>query len=276
MRPDFLIIGAMKAGTTALFRYLDEHPQVWMPPDKELHFFVESQNWPRGVRWYEDQFAPAPSGAVVGEASPSYTGASFYPGVPARIASVVPDARLVYLVRHPIDRMRSMYLHQVHVGVESRPMHEAFEDDDPYLLTSCYRWQLDHYLEHFDRSQILIRTSEALRADRATTVGDVYRFLGVDAEFVPPSLDREIHRTASKRRSSQAGDLLGRVAASPVGRLVPSSVRRVVRDRVTPPVGQVDTDLTDELRDRLAARLAPDVERLRELMDSSFDGWGIA
>ena len=101
MLPNVLVVGAAKCGTTSLHEYLDRHPEIAMAREKELDFFVEQKNWSRGVDWYERQFAAAP---VRGESSPSYTAYPRYRGVPERIRRIVPDAKLVYLVRDPVER----------------------------------------------------------------------------------------------------------------------------------------------------------------------------
>lgn len=277
MLPNFLIIGAMKAGTTSLHAYLADHPQVHMAPTKELHFFVESLNWSRGVDWYERQFDGAGDATAVGEASPSYSGATYYPGVPQRIARVLPDVRLLYLVRHPVERMRSMYLHQLAIGEEQRPAAEAFADDEPYLNTSRYRWQLDRYLEHFDRDRLLVVTAEALRADRAATLAGVLAFLGVEATHRPTGLDIERHRTAQKRVPTRAGAVLQRWPLPPaVRRAAPAALRRWVKTATMRPIAASPlADIPDDLYADCCRRLRDDVAGLRELLGEEFDGWGL-
>ena len=114
--PTFVVIGAMKAGTVSLRHYLDEHPDVFLGRGGrfgEPNFFVAEYNWPRGRDWYESLFDGAGGAAAIGECSPCYTWAHAFRGVPERMAQVVPEARLVYVVRDPIARMQSMYMHQV-------------------------------------------------------------------------------------------------------------------------------------------------------------------
>lgn len=125
--PTFVVIGAMKAGTVSLRHYLDEHPDVFLGRGGmfgEPNYFVAEYNWSRGRAWYESLFADADADAgqagAIGECSPSYTMAPAFPGVPERMAAVIPDARLVYVVRDPVARMQSMYMHQVSAGRERR------------------------------------------------------------------------------------------------------------------------------------------------------------
>lgn len=272
--PNFLVIGAMKAGTTSLASYLRDHPQVYVPPAKELHFFVEALNWSRGLAWYEEQFAEAGNAAAIGEASPSYTAATAYRGVPERIAATLPGARLVYVLRHPIERMRSHYLHQVVLGEEDRPIEVAFAEDEPYLNMSRYRWQIDQYLQRFGSDQLLVITAEQLRHDREATVRRVLRFLEVDDEILPGSIDRERHATASKRVASGARARLDRVPlVAALGRRAPARVRRWADRVTTRAVEAVPVDLSPAVEETIRAKLADDVAGLRELLGAGFDGW---
>ena len=177
--PNFLILGAQKAGTTALYAYLREHPSIAGPPWKEVSFF--DRHYARGAGWYRGNFPnrlylrrlQARTGAVplVGEASPSYL---FHPAGPERVASLVPEARLVALVRNPIDRALSHYHHVVALGreslsfddalaaEESRMQGELQKMDDPryfsyawwnytYASRGLYAEQLERWLERFPR-----------------------------------------------------------------------------------------------------------------------------
>src|SRR5690242_11569113 len=134
--PTFLVIGAMKAGTTSLYEYLRAHPQIFMATPKELHFFPESKHWGDGVDWYTAHFEAGRDDAVRGEISPSYSQADQFPGVAARVAQVVPDAKIVYLVREPVARAQSMYLHEVASGRERRPIEQALREKPMYVNSS--------------------------------------------------------------------------------------------------------------------------------------------
>jgi hypothetical protein len=130
--PTFVVVGAMKAGTVSLRHYLDEHPDVFLGRGGMLgepNYFVAEYNWPRGLAWYESLFDGAGQAGAVGECSPCYSMAPAFPGVPERMARVIPDARLVYVVREPVARMQSMYMHQVSAGRERRRAEEALLDD---------------------------------------------------------------------------------------------------------------------------------------------------
>lgn len=273
--PNFLVIGAAKSGTTSLAHYLRSNPQVYMA-DFELHYFAAERRWRLGEAWYQAQFKGAGDEVAVGEKSPSYTRHPLYQGVPGRIAALLPDVRLIYLVRHPLQRIQSEYVHRALRGRERRPLDEAVTADPAYLDTSRYAMQIDRYLAHFDRSQLLVLTAEDLRHLRAATLDRVQRFLGVTPSWQPPELEREYNRTSQK----------------PVRRPVPRPVRRLLNAGVRigmPPrtaqrlssrpgssmLDQGSVTFSDATRSRLEEELRDDVRRLRRHLDPGFDGWGI-
>ncbi len=238
--PTFLVIGAAKAATTSLFEYVRTHPAVYMPERKELSFFVAELNWRRGLEWYSAQLAAGGCAAAVGEASPTYAWWPSFSGVPQRMSAVVPDVRLIYLVRHPLERMRSMYLHAVALGRERRSASRAFLETPDYLECSRYATQLERYLDHFDRDRLLVLLAEDLRRDRGATLRRVFEFIGVDSRWRPPNIEEEAYET--RERFGAAAPLV---------------------------------DLPQSLEDRLTEALRPEVERLRGFLSNGFDGWGL-
>jgi hypothetical protein len=197
--PTFLLIGAMKAGTTSLYHYLSAHPQVVTSRYKAPEFFVEESNWHRGIDWYRRQFpAVGPDILAIGEASNVYTKYPRYRGVPERIAAHLPDVRLIYAVREPVARIRSHYQTRVAEGSETAPFAEAVFADPIYLDYSRYALQMEQYLEHFPREQLLVITSEDLRTSREDTMRKVYEFIRVDPNFTSSELDRDFYRTKDR------------------------------------------------------------------------------
>jgi len=274
--PNFLVVGAMKSGTSSLWDYLGSHPQVFMARIKEPNFFVEQRNYHKGLDWYEGLFDGAQDAIAIGEASPQYTMAHGFPGVPRRIVTIIPDVRVIYILRHPVERMRSHYLHNRSIGTETRPPETAFRDLG-YLHTSRYMYQLGHYLEHVPRDRIKLVTAEALRDRRVETVASIFSFLGVDPSFSPASLDRERHVTANKRVvSPRYQRVRGGVLARLVAKVTPLRARKVARRMATRPARVADVVIPPELEEQILEALRPEVAALRAYMDPGFDGWGIA
>jgi len=284
--PNFLLIGAMKAGTTSMYHYLRAHPQVYMPTFKAPEFFAGKALSNRGVDWYRKQFAGAgPEAVAIGEASNVYTKYPNYEGVPGRIAELIPDVRLLYIVRDPVARIRSHYQTRVAEGAEKLPLLEALATNGIYLDYSRYAMQIEQYLEHFPREQLLVTTAEALRDDRDTVVRTVYEFLGVDAEIRPDDLDREFYKSADKPARSLLPIGLKKTLKSRFPstkrfkELESNVVRRLdkVRGRTEEDKAQNPvTVVSDAERATIVEALRDDVGRLRTYLDDGFDGWSIA
>jgi len=219
--PTAVVVGAMKCGTSALHAYLAAHPEVVMSELKEVNFFFgrdtapdgpedtwwRQGQWHRGPDWYAAQFDPR--AAVRGESSPGYTDPA-HPEVAARMARVLPDARLIYLVRDPVQRAVSQHRHHVRDSTEHRPLAQALLDEDSqYLARSRYAERIAPFLEHFRRDQLLVVVQERLLADRRSQLRRVYAHVGADPDFWHPRLRNLVHVGGDTRPVS--GDLSRRV-----------------------------------------------------------------
>jgi hypothetical protein len=279
MLPTFLVIGAMKAGTTSLYEYLRSHPQVFMSETKELKFFLDSEhegNWELGLDWYEQQFAAAGRAHAVGEASVGY---SMYPvatGVPHRIADVLPEVKLLYLVRHPIERMRSQYLMRVWNGRERMPIEEALLSRPFYVELSRYAMQVDQFLEYFPVDRMLVLRSEDLKKDRVGTMRRVFDFLDVHPDDAVVTDIGEFNAGERLRRHTTLGRGLRRFPGySTMAAVMPRPVRRAKQGLMTRRV-KADLEISDRTRLALEDQLRDDIPRLRAYLGEDFDGWGIA
>ena len=203
--PGLIIPGAMKAGTTSLFRYLERHPQLAPAPRKEVHYF--DRHFHRGPDWYRCQFTPRRRGTATGQAigcesSPYYM---FEPRVPTRIRDLVPDVKLVFLLRDPVERAFSHYHNNRRLGREPLDFISALaaEDDrtlaeeerllaDPahvslphrhysYRRRGLYAEQLLRWGKHFTQSQMLVVDSRRLFSEPADVVAEVLQFVRLDA-----------------------------------------------------------------------------------------------
>ena len=270
MLPTFLVIGAMKAGTTSLYYYLAEHPEIGMSRRKETDFFMYGHgNWARGRDWYRRQFpADAP---VRGECSPNYTKRHLFGGVPERIEAVCPSVKLIYMVRDPIERTVSHYQASCQAAREDRPFAAAVADADEsnYVLTSCYHTQLQPYLHHFPKERLLVVSTEEMTADPQGTMRTLYRFLGVDASFQNEQVGRSFNVSAEKKQHS------------PWVRWVSDWVPQALKDRLRPhlslnwlPGTAVPRPApSPEVEAHLTAVFRPEVEALRTLTGRDFAGW---
>jgi hypothetical protein len=184
--PDFLIIGAMKAGTTSLYRWLDQQPEVFMSPRKEPNFFCNESLWSKGPRWYENQFSEATPTQLRGEASVKYTAPEHSAKVARRILATLPWVRLIFVARHPIDRLRSHYLHQVLRGRERRTLGAALEQpNNDYMRYSMYDKSLQPFLDLFPKEQICVVRFEDLMSVEALGWHSLLTHLGMAGRPCP-------------------------------------------------------------------------------------------
>jgi hypothetical protein len=182
--PDFVIIGAMKAGTTTLFDRLGQVPGVTLPQVKEPHFFSDDDRWGRGVDWYQTLFEGCDG--VTGEASASYSDASDADNVVDRMHQIVPKARIVFALRDPLARMRSHYRHQVLRSRERRPFDIAISDPSSgYVTRSLYGATLTSYRRKFDPEQIHLYRLEDLDNPNTGTWDRILDHLGLDPAPMP-------------------------------------------------------------------------------------------
>lgn len=205
--PDFIIIGAQKAGTTSLYDYLNQHRQIRMStPLKEVHYF--SYDYSKGLDWYKSNFPIVPNkqqnDLLVGEASPYYL---FHPHSAKRMHDVLPDIKIIAILRNPTDRAISHYFHELRHNTETLDIIDALNAeeqrigpelqkmlDDPnyesrthqnlsYKARGRYAEQLERYYQYYDKDTVLVLTSDELFNDTTNCLKAVYDFLGIKTEL---------------------------------------------------------------------------------------------
>jgi len=275
--PNMIIIGAAKCATTSLHYYLGLHPQIAMSRDKEINFFNVERNWAEGVEWYRSKFQG--KATVRGESSVGYTFYPFARGVPERMHSVVPEAKLIYILRDPMDRIISDYVHcyaDSRRG-EDRTIADALShlDHNPYVCRSKYYMQLEQYLKYFSMSNILIVTQEDLFHQRRVTLQKIFAFLNVDEDFYSTKFFNVKHKTIEKRRKNRIGLFLQKLAETNMAKIISADARRDIGRIVYLPFSnRMDRPvLSEHLRKELIDYLQDDVSRLRRYTGLDFDGW---
>lgn len=192
-RPTYVGIGAQKCASTWLHAILAEHPQVGVPAHKELDFF--SHRYDRGYQWYERCFGGTGPARARGEISPSYF---CEPCVPERVARYLPEARILLMLRDPVQRALSNHRHEVRSGhLQGRDLsfEAGLENNPMYVEQGLYAKHLRNWLQYFPLERVLVVYQEDVERNPVAVARRVYGFLGVDATFDPPSL--RIQRNAS-------------------------------------------------------------------------------
>jgi hypothetical protein len=278
--PNLVIIGGLKCGTTSLHHYLGLHPEIQMSRPKELNFFVAELNWDLGLDWYASRFDDRYR--VRGESSPHYTNMPRFEGVAERIREHLgPDVKLIYMVRDPIKRIQSHWVHATGAGYEARPLEPTLSaSDSAYVHRSQYWLQLQPFLELFEHDQIEVYSQEELQRDRAETMRQAFRFAGVDESFTSEQFDREWERSSAKQGDKYR--LMERMIKLPGLRSfdrnfdrVPESMRwmieKIVHDPEKPPAPKPEID--GELLETLRGRFREDVAALQRFAGREFPGW---
>lgn len=292
--PDFLIIGAAKAGTSTLFEYVRRHPQVCVSSlcdETEPSFFSEDDLFEKGVDWYRRTFSRRRPGQVCGEKSTSYARWPQRPCAARRIAETVPDVKLIYAMRHPVDRAYSQYVHRVARELypdEPPPFtfEQFIERETMCLDSSLYMKQIEQYLVYYPKEAFLFVLFDHLVADGADTIARMFRFLGIDPD-AGLAAAQDMHCNDSRRRERQR---VRWQTMNPVRRLVPGGRRlrrftprwlrdaafqlvamtpygRNVRNRFTPAPMQART------RRRLTEQFRHENERLAEFLKCDLSHW---
>ena len=285
MKPNLVVIGSRKCATTSLHDYLGRHPEISMSAEKELNFFVKELRWKKGIRWYENQFlAPA---KVRGESSPNYTRFPLWKGVPERMHSVLPHAKLIYLVRDPIERIISAYYHDLKGGTETRAFEEIMGPDleqGPYVHISRYYFQLTQFLKYYSRSQILVVAAEDLKTNPYGMMRHIFEFLGVDSAFRSPEF-QVMKNVSAESVFSRKPCKLERLAASYeeksqwLGQIARATVPLYLKLRKRKP-REPQTELirpipSPRLKQRLREVFKADVQKLRAWTGQSFEAWSV-
>ena len=200
MRPDFLIIGVQKGGTSSLFYYLKFHPQIRRPIKKEVHYF--NMFFDRGLTWYLAHFPLRSSKHITGEASPDYI---FHPDSPQRVNEFNPDMKLILLLRDPIKRAYSAYQMNRRMGIDKSNTFEQaiqYELDHKdefaevynyerhnlfYLERGLYAQQIEQWTKVIDKKNLLVINSNDFFSDTNAVLKQVYHFLNIEVQL-PPTL----------------------------------------------------------------------------------------
>jgi hypothetical protein len=197
--PNFVIAGAMKSGTTSLFEYTGQHPQVYKSPIKETRFFTYDadnpvhvnktyRNFPiRTMEDYLAQFAAVTDEVAIGEATPNYL---ISPHAPIRMKEIIPDVRLIFSLRHPVERLYSIYVMGVARGSVSENVYEALRPGGQLAEFHRYSPYFRHWRAYFDLSQMKIIIFEDFKANPVGIVQSIYSYLGVDDNFLPDTTRR--------------------------------------------------------------------------------------
>ena len=295
--PNFLIIGAAKSGTTAIYTFLKQHPDIYMSPRKELRYF-SNRPTPQGdipegyvhkgvttLSAYESYFDGVMDERIYGESSPMYL---YTPGTAERINETIPNVKLLAILRNPVDRAYSAYTHALREWKEPAESFQKALELEPerikagwgmlwhYTRAGLYYQQLARYFEVFDSKQILVVLYDDLRSDPAALLRLIFNFLGVDPDFKPDTSLRPnvsgfpksewLHKLM--KRLFIEDNVIKRVSQV----LVPQKIRRMVMVKLRG-ANLEKRELSADLRSQLQSIFRSDIEKLQGLLDRDLSHW---
>lgn len=302
--PNFLVIGAAKAGTSSLAQYLGQHPEVFVNREwKELRVFAYDDHPPAGngpgdvesnrhttttLAAYAAYFADANGEKAIGEVSPVYL---YSERAPASIQQYVPNAKLIAILRDPAERAYSHYLHLLRdqreslwdfgaaLAAEDCRVRDNWEWSWHYRRVGLYHDQLKRYFERFNRAQIRVYLYEDFLADPVGLLQDIFRFLAVDERFVPDTSVRHNTSSVPRRRAAAQAMLAAHTSIKrilkPVQRLIPRSVWRggTAAFWQMYDANLVKPALSPDHRRQLVTGYHDDIVRLEALIDRDLSRW---
>lgn len=269
-RPDFIIIGAMKSATSTLHVQLNRQPGFWMSTPKEPNFFSDDEVWARGLDWYRDLFAGAPRSDLRGESSTHYTKLPDYPETLARMREHVPDAKLVYIMRHPIERLVSHYLHGwLEASIEG-DINQAVDRYPQLVDYGRYSMQMQPFLKSYGPENILPVFFERLTRHPQEELERVCTFLGYQGSPIWKSDESRQNVSTERMRIDPVRDQL--VNFAPVKFIRQKIIPKSVRNRIKKAWQMSDKpELSTPVRDRLMEKFDQDLKTLGEWLGTDLN-----
>lgn len=276
--PDFIGLGAQKAGTSWIYACLHEHPSIYIP-EKEMHFFSRDRNWSKGWDWYAKRFNKAGSDQIKGEFSTSYL---IDPAAPQRIAKHCSHSKLLVCLRNPVDRAWSGYMNHIRTGTipKSCSFVEARNLQPDIIEHSRYSEQIQRYLDLSLGDRLVILIYDDLNKNPRKFISEIYRSLEVDEGFVPSHLNRKVNVARAPKsillekgmtliseflRKCRLEKLVWKIKSSNW----PNRIRKwnTVPSRYAPP------KMSLSIREQLVQTFEVDVQYVENMTNRCFDEW---
>ena len=266
----------MKSGTTSLHHYLNSHPDIFMCEPKEPQYFVDTPHRPKALEWYLGLFEGAGKERYLGESSTFYTMIPQFTGTAEKIHAFNPDARLLYIMRDPVDRIVSHYWHMVRQVEEWRPFAQVLEEDGTYLAITDYAMQMRPYLDLFGHERVMTLTFEEMTANPLSSVNAIFEWLGLPPLDSLSLAGQAFNARPESLRGPRGAAILHRVRRSGwwdrVAPFCPSPIRKLGR-RITERRVQPNEYDFGEVIAALRPTLAERVADLSALLGRDFPEW---
>ena len=263
--PDFIIIGAMKSATSTLHNQLSAQPGIFMSTPKEPNFFSDDEIYNQGLDWYTALFSDADTEQVCGESSTHYTKLPDYPETIQRLKAAIPKPKLIYVMRHPIDRLISHYMHQWSEGVISCDINQAIDLYPELIDYSCYGMQIKPYLEVFGNEAILPLYFDDLKENKDKVLNRVGEFIGCTQRLIWVDGLAQDNQSNQRIKRFYGYELL--VNSTPMAWLRKNLIPQLVRDRIKKRLTMHQRpQISDVQRDRITEMFNRDLQVISDWM----------
>lgn len=283
--PNTLLAGTPKSGTTTLWTYMREHPDVYMAGKKELWFFFDDRVWSRGTDWYRHQFNQHRGEKIIGEATPLY----FYSEKALdRIAKTIPDVMLVFIFRNPVDRAFSHYWHNMKKLKDETSFEKAIDEDIKgkrieelargsvrYFELGCYYRYLIKWYDRFPKKNIFTVIFEEMISKWDVVLSELYSFLGIDTSFIT---DKEVNTNKGRYFRFKWMSWLykeSRIKAMLTGKMPASIQMGVKRLRDDLAFTGKNPRMSREMKEMLLSAYFEEIKRLETLSGRDLSVWKV-
>jgi len=293
--PNFLIIGAAKAGTTSLCHYLSQHPDVYISAEKEPRFFcpefyTEDTSGPLrsnarmevfSLEEYSGLFEAADSQKAIGEATTEYL---YYPQTAQRIRDRLPNTKLIAILRNPVERAFSAYCYQLRDGCETQSFEQAIDQAAKreadhwrpgwlYPQSGYYYAQLKRYYDIFPAEQIQIHLFSDFKQNPTAVCQRIFDFLSVDSTFAVEDLTAQNVSKVPKNQLVSKLIKQGKAAKSIATGLLPEAITQPILEKVKGYLYDPKPTVAPELKQQLISLYKEDILALQKLIDRDLSEW---
>ncbi len=271
MKPNFLIIGAAKSGTTTLAHLLGKHPDIYMFPHKEIHFF--DLNYDRGIQWYESKFNPPSGIKLIGEATPYMQGNT---QLIDRMYSHLPDAKLIFIVRNPLERIESQYIQLMENDVNFGSLEKTIARIPKLLRTSLYWENLNYLQRYYSPEQIMVLFIEELKNNPQRVMDKCAQFLGIEGQYCIEETNTVLNSRQDKakditilrwlKKQSFFNDLKWAMPRSIV-----TTIKPLLKRKMKPT--DIEVSWKDSLNEEIVLQVTEDARKFLQAYNKPQDYW---
>lgn len=270
--PNFIIAGAQKCGTTSIFKVLYDHTEVFLPESKEVHFFDRNQSFNKGIDWYKNFFSKSKSEKVIMDITPNYMNKEY---VPERIKKLLPDVKLIFVLRNPVTRAYSNYWDNIRNQNEHLPFNEAINHNPAYIEKGLYYKHINRFLEYFNKEDIFIFLSEELFSHPEAFYKKLCSKLDIDFKMIK-DMDRvanfaRVPRIKIVEKTFLSQNRILKIIRRPIPGFLKSFVKKLDEKFNMKKIKRPEID--EETKKYLKVIFRDDIKSLEKLFDLNLNLW---